>query len=521
MPGPSTKRTALAATPTTSTLASATATAYASSSRAPDGQPPAKRARPSDVSDGYPASSAGDVDGDEEDEGEGGHVLGEGNSEADKAARKEARTIRNRESAQRSRNQRKAHLAHLEQRVAELEAENRRLRGETETESESGSTASSSPSAAGTTAPPPAPAPKTMSREPSPALSVLSLANDLGIPSEIVTSSGSGGVNLASVAPPPRGLEMEPGNIFNSGLGSDSDEDIKPIIPTVAPRAVATLSGDALQRENAALRERIVLLEHLVKQVVAVSNLGGISSASASFVASGSSALAASRPEQHQQTISPAYEPVPPTPTLDWDALLVPAPTMTDHLYPSVPANISSTSTSSLPIPIPTSSSAPTPPTQDPAHNTLARHPAVVATSCLPPVSSHETAARGAQQRARKHVIVRSEMDSVVVDSARTGMGMGLGAGTGTGTGLVEASGFRLRQAARVVLALAKLRGWTAALPVSGSGLDSICGRTPLGLDLTRAKMARRAQRGVRVRRARQRTRSGSGAAAWSWTRAG
>ncbi|ORX34432.1 hypothetical protein BD324DRAFT_635899 [Kockovaella imperatae] len=121
-----------------------------------------------------------------------------------KQARKDARTIRNRESAQRSRNQRKAHMSYLETRVAELEAENKALRGST--------------------------------REPSPTLTTVSFSDT---------------VNLASVAPPPRDL------------------DIKPTI-----EELPTLSS--LQAENASLRERIALLENLVKQVVAVSNLGGL-----------------------------------------------------------------------------------------------------------------------------------------------------------------------------------------------------------------------------------------------------
>ncbi|WRT64895.1 uncharacterized protein IL334_001834 [Kwoniella shivajii] len=180
-----------------------------------------------------------------------------------KIARKEARTIRNRESAQRSRNQRKAHLAYLEQRVVELENENRVLKGDSQSPSKSQSP--STPCSFIST---------TNGREASPAQSVISLANDLGIPSELV--NGTGGVKLSNVAPPPRDLELE---------------DVKPIIdhspsPVSKPNETDQHIGsddlmnpevNKLKSENAALRERISLLENLVKQVVAVANFSGLS----------------------------------------------------------------------------------------------------------------------------------------------------------------------------------------------------------------------------------------------------
>jgi len=181
------------------------------------------------------------------------------------------KTIRNRESAQRSRNQRKAHLAYLEVRVAELEKENRALRsGET---------------------PPPA---RSAEREASPAQSVISLANDLGIPHEIVSSSG--GVNLATVAPPP------------------ADLDVKPVVTPASPMSTnvqatssyGDMSIDSIQAENAALRERVGLLENLVKQVVALSNLGGIPSAQAST----------------QVAAPPASPAFAPPQSFEWDAIL-------------------------------------------------------------------------------------------------------------------------------------------------------------------------------------------------------
>ncbi|WVQ84196.1 hypothetical protein IAT38_006347 [Cryptococcus sp. DSM 104549] len=206
-----------------------------------------------------------------------------------KVARKEARTIRNRESAQRSRNQRKHHLAWLETRVVELEAENRALRGDSAVP-----TASTAP---GTPAPPtassqakrglsaqphpttstPTPAHAHAHREPSPAQSVMSLASDLGLPAELVGAGA--GVSLASVAPPPAdlALQVDPGV---SGRGEE--EDVKPILLDggvavgFSPQSAVGGVGGGLEAENAVLRERVALLENLVKQVVAVSDLSGL-----------------------------------------------------------------------------------------------------------------------------------------------------------------------------------------------------------------------------------------------------
>ncbi|RSH88038.1 uncharacterized protein EHS24_000563 [Apiotrichum porosum] len=156
-----------------------------------------------------------------------------------KAARREARTIRNRESAQRSRNQRKAHLSWLEARVVELENENRALR--------TGGTAPSTP---------------CKTRESSPANSIVSLASDLGIPPEIV--SAGGGVNLATVAPPPADVDIE---------------DIKPRIPTSVPDMISIATPQLsimeqapstdLATENMHLRWRVSMLENIVKQAAA------------------------------------------------------------------------------------------------------------------------------------------------------------------------------------------------------------------------------------------------------------
>ncbi|ORY27071.1 hypothetical protein BCR39DRAFT_539102 [Naematelia encephala] len=218
-----------------------------------------------------------DVEGDEDEEDADPEDLSE-EAQA-KRARKEARTIRNRESAQRSRNQRKQHLAYLEKRVMELEDENRRLK--------SGST----------------PLPSTPAREPSPAHSVLSLANDLGLPTELVSTSG--GVNLASVAPPPQGLEV----------------DVKPVVPsspalTVQPLA-DTPSYSELLAENGILQERVRLLESLVKNAIALSNLGGSPTTPPQYTETPS----------NMSTVSNTSSGMVHQGSLDWDNFLKPSTT--------------------------------------------------------------------------------------------------------------------------------------------------------------------------------------------------
>ncbi|WVN85685.1 uncharacterized protein L203_100834 [Cryptococcus depauperatus CBS 7841] len=182
-----------------------------------------------------------------------------------KLARKEARIIRNRESAQRSRNARKQHLVWLESRVVELEAENRTLRGENDTPGPSVTTAfcrSISPFQE------PLSASTSSVREPSPAQSVLSLANDLGLPSELV---GSTGVKLSSVAPLSVDLASE------MGMETDVKPDISGDLSMVSQLMLDARDDTVqLREENKALKERVGLLENLVKQVVALSNLGGL-----------------------------------------------------------------------------------------------------------------------------------------------------------------------------------------------------------------------------------------------------
>ncbi|WWC87045.1 uncharacterized protein L201_001930 [Kwoniella dendrophila CBS 6074] len=262
-----------------------------------------------------------------------------------KIARKEARTIRNRESAQRSRNQRKAHLAHLEQRVIELEAENRALKGD----SYSPATPSSFSNVG------------SNGREASPAQSVISLANDLGIPSELVNGTG---VKLSNVAPPPADLELE---------------DVKPVIHhTPSPVPVeqphrSTFSPthndfESLRSENVALRERVSLLENLVKQVVAVANFSGLQSSSQDI-----------KPNVQQPTeiVSPIT-----ANNIDWSSFLsapVVVPPTTGLEATLSPPFYPSTITD---IPIPTSQSSETQSLLNGVNssNAVARHPAEVAT---------------------------------------------------------------------------------------------------------------------------------------------
>lgn len=391
-----------------STAATTASPSPASSSKRPaaasTSTPAAKRARSS------APSEAPDNHHDEEDE-ELKEVDTENMTEEElaKKARREARvspsiqasaedqtrshlqTIRNRESAQRSRNQRKAHLAWLEARVVELEAENRALR--------SGS----------------APSTPSKTRESSPANSVLSLASDLGIPPEIV--SAGGGVSLATVAPP----------------SADVLVDIKPVVeapatPTPAQPPQAQImtpmppSNPAdMHVENAALRWRVSMLENIVKQA-------------ANFFSSYPTGTAGPMPAgmfPHPPFASPHQQ--QPTPGMEL--------TLSPPLYPSDVREVAS------PLHLQTqldthhlnhnqsSASAEVGSFYVDLSTPLARHPAAVAT--LPAVSSER---RGkALQRAR------GSLTGISLDS--------------------PANQRRLAVVARVIVELARLRGWTSASP--------------------------------------------------------
>lgn len=259
-------------------------------------------------------------------------------------------------------------------------------------------------------------------RENSPAQSVMSFANDLGIPPEIV--SGSGGVNLASVAPPPADLDVVV-------------EDVKPILPLPTPTFAAPMTAPivdsmtALHAENAALRERVVLLENLVKQVVALSNLSTVPAVPVQPVAS---------------NVTPIIE---QEPTIDWDSLVqshMPAQhdmglgldvgtvgvglssTLSPSLFPSTGSHSPTMASLDLTLPISDSSSVEIP-------NTLARHPAAVATLSASSVS-----------------LVGTERADAALQRARTPLDFDLS---------LERNKERLAQVARVVVALAKIKGWT------------------------------------------------------------
>ncbi|KAL7418621.1 hypothetical protein Q5752_007079 [Cryptotrichosporon argae] len=357
-------------------------------------------------------------------------------SAAAKQARKDARTIRNRESAQRSRNQRKAHLAWLEARVVELEAENRALRTGAPV-----STPSAAPSGASVAS--------TPVREASPTQSVVSLANDMGLPPDIVGT----GVSLADLAPPPADLQF--------------DVDVKPVVPlpsaALAP-ATAGTHADALRTENAALRERIGLLENLVKQVVALS----------SFTPA---PVLAPAPVDSLAAVTFATDTFPlgePSAIVDWDSFTQPdlAPELSQD-------SITSTSTMSTDI------VSTLPAFAEPTDNALvACHPAAVVTP----------ASAGALQRA--------------TNSAAS-------------TGGARAAG-RVRMLARLVVALARIRGWTTASPyptstpapaststststsglMSGSGVGTARARARASASTASLKRAQRERARRRSRRA-------------------
>ncbi|WVQ74112.1 hypothetical protein IAR50_003702 [Cryptococcus sp. DSM 104548] len=220
---------------------------------APAADHPAKHPR-RDRDDSPPLSSIADQSVDGSAYGDAGMGAGMDDEARAKAARKEARTMRNRESAQRSRNQRKQHLVWLEKRVVELEHENKALKSG----SSSPPPAPASPAAARASSPSGSVASSGRLRETSPAQSVISLATDLGLPTELV--SGGSGVNLSSVAPPPADLDLAPQPLPSSPPPSRAEND----------------DVELLREQNRALRERVGLLEGLVKQVVSLSNLSGL-----------------------------------------------------------------------------------------------------------------------------------------------------------------------------------------------------------------------------------------------------
>ncbi|OCF58952.1 hypothetical protein L486_03449 [Kwoniella mangroviensis CBS 10435] len=391
--------------------------AVASSSKRPA---PSSSSSPSGNKAKKPRPSTSTVDEENDDEDDGEEITGDMDDEMKaRIARKEARTIRNRESAQRSRNQRKAHLANLERRVIELEAENRALKGD-------------SPASATT--------PTSAFREASPAQSVISLANDLGIPTELVNGTG---VKLSNVAPPPADLGI-----------NDMEEDVKPVInhtpspvheivqqQTVLPMSVENIEINQLKAENAALRERVSLLENLVKQVVAVANFSGLQSSSTS-----SQDI---KPAVNTIVEQPSIEIISPTTSnnIDWASFIsapvvIPPPTtagldstLSPPLYPSTLTDIASRPQSgtyghSLNVNVVSNGS-----------NPVARHPAEVATMSSASSFSQGVEDDKALQRARGNHSISSTNNT----------------NTTTSTVITEE---RIRLVARLVIALAQQRGW-------------------------------------------------------------
>lgn len=201
-----------------------------------------------------------------------------------KKARKDARVLRNRQSAQRSRNQRKNEMVYLQSRVAELEEENRRLR------EQSSSTASMS-----------SPSTSTSSRRlATPEQQVMTLAGDLGLPPSLVSS----GVKLSSVAPQQTGVES-------------------PVVKEefIARSQTSSSEVDRLLAENRALVERVQMLETLVKHVVALSDLSGLNAKPSTASTSTSlDTLALPQPSAHSDYldfnsfVNPTIEETPSVP---------------------------------------------------------------------------------------------------------------------------------------------------------------------------------------------------------------
>jgi hypothetical protein len=286
--------------------------------------------------------------------------------------------MRNRESAQRSRNQRKNEMVYLQSRVQELEEENKRLREQTPS-----TASSSSPSGSTSTL-----------RLATPEQKVLSLVGDLGLPPSMV----SAGVNLSSVAP-------------------QSTEMAVVKQEYIAPHTVSTSEIDKLVSENRALLERITMLETLVKQVVALSDLSGLNAKS--------------------PIIKPSF-----------DTLALPQATdvfdFNSFVNPTVDDNSSLPITQSSPtLATPTWSSIDTN-----SIHPIACHSAAVATSDLPLPGKGE-----AQQRAK-------------------------GTGLNLHPSLITKE--RLSLVARVVVASAKMRGWTLDGSLAYQTLDRLRStRTP------------------------------------------
>ncbi|WVO16832.1 hypothetical protein L204_104518 [Cryptococcus depauperatus] len=171
-----------------------------------------------------------------------------------KIARKEARTIRNRESAQRSRNARRLHLTWLEKRVMELEVENMALKNEQSASTQASTVASSSTNLISTSS--------SGSREASPLQEVAFFATN----PDLSTPISAKNISLSDIAPPP------------PHLGISIQSFIDPLPATLSQSPSGNPESEEVQKikaENSALKQRIALLENLVKQVVSIADLSG------------------------------------------------------------------------------------------------------------------------------------------------------------------------------------------------------------------------------------------------------
>ncbi|TXT04757.1 uncharacterized protein COLE_07576 [Cutaneotrichosporon oleaginosum] len=373
-----------AATTTTQGASNAASSSKRSASASASSPPPSKRAR------SIPADDDHEEDEELKELDPADHEMTE--AELAKKARREARTLRNRESAQRSRNQRKAHLAWLEARVVELEAENRALR--------SGS----------------APSTPSKTRESSPAHSVLSLASDLGIPSEIVKAGC--GVSLATVLPPPADVLTDIPNIEAPAPATPAPAPPQDLMQS--PMTMAPSNPAQLYLQNEQLRWRVNMLENLVRQASSIFSSCPTGNATpAPFLPP---AFALHQPPSHpgmEATLSPPLYASEPHHQVA-SPLHLESHLDATHHYSSThtPATANGDASQSY-----VDLSTP-----------LARHPAAVATPS--DVSSQRRSV--ALQRARDFVTIN-------LDSPATQR--------------------RLSVVARVIVELARLRGWTSASP--------------------------------------------------------
>lgn len=252
---------------------------------------------------------------------------------------------------------------------------------------------------------------------------MLSFAGELGLPPQMVSS----GVNLSAVAPPPRDAEV-----------AVKQEPVS----APAPSANTHVDVEQLVAQNRALTQRVSMLENLLKQVVAVSNFGGLAPP------------------------APAQAPVV-------DTLPAPAASVDDTF--DITSFIQSNHTTDAPVTPTTYSTTSMQSSQNPttSFHPVACHSAAVATFVL---SSDKGKA---QQRARGTGTEQS-LDSRLITTER------------------------LDKVARILGCLAELRGWTSTTTKAVSGWystlasASACRMRRLATRKRRQRPGPRSRRGMR-----------------------